>query len=247
MIQRTILLCACALVLRAGENDIQLKAIAGADQSQASASAQTWKLYLNLAANIDMGHNTRLFLDGYLTSVPQQTDFALSQLPQQGPSRLRQVKINEMFQSVSLLTGIETHPLLSGPSFQLKPVIAAGFTAPAVQQNNRFFGQWYGGFRLKDVRTPQADRAIASPAYFDITFGQNALLSCLCGVTWRFAAYYPVPGAEWFSIFGESYMQLRQGTSRDFYHIGFGIDVVKAVGAMGIDLQSPFKKKLSTQ
>lgn len=233
----------CALLLHAAESDIQLKAIAGAEQSQASASERTWKLYLNLAANVDVGHNTRFFVDGHITSVPQQTDFALSTLPKEAPGRLRQVKINEMFQSVSMLTGAETHPVLSGPSFQLKPLLAAGFTAPAVQNQDRFYGQWYGGFRLKDARTPQAERSIAYPAYFDITFGQNALLSCLCGVTWRFSAYYPVPGAEWFSIFGESYMHLGRTSTRDFYHIGFGLDVVKAVGALGIDLQSPFKRK----
>jgi hypothetical protein len=230
-------------MLHAAENDIQLKAIAGAEQSQASASQRVWKLYLNLAANVDMGHNTRFFVDGHITSVPQQTNFALSTLPAEAPGRLRQVKINEMFQSVSLLTGVETHALLSSPSFQLKPLIAAGFTAPAEPQQDRFYGQWYGGFRLKDTRTPQAERSIAYPAHFDITFGQNALLSCLCGVTWRFSAFYPVPGAEWLSIFGESYMQLRRGSNRDFYHIGFGLDVVKAVGALGIDVQSPFKKK----
>lgn len=237
------LFSACALLLHAEENDIQLKAIVGAEQSQASASPRAWKLYLNVAANVDMGHETRFFLDGHLTSVPQQTDFALSSLPQEAPTRLRQVKINEMFQSVSMLTGVETRPVLTGPSFHLKPIIAAGFTTPAVQSQDHFYGQWYGGFRLKDARTQPMDRSIAYPAYFDITFGQNALLSCLCGVTWRFSAYYPVPGAEWFSIFGESYLQMRKGSSRDFYHIGFGIDVVKAFDAMNVQLQNPFANK----
>jgi hypothetical protein len=307
-LKRIVFFCTCALFVHgADEAEVQLKAMIGAETSQASSSSRVIKLYMNLGANMDVGHGLRFFADAHVTSVPQQTDFPVSQIKTEGPKLLKSLKVNEMFQSAQFLTGFEyfNRHITSGEKrFQIKPVVMAGFTTAlsplesvsavykvtpdaktrypeigskdyfvlTTQDRDRFYFQYYGGIRIKDTKPGTDNLAMYYPAYFDITLGQNALVAgrrmgdgggpCLCGIVWRFGAYYPIPSMEYISVFFESFLQARSGTTntpifldqaanvtasdpnvavvartstRDYYHFGFAIDANKL-------LQILFKK-----
>jgi hypothetical protein len=128
-------LALAALFLRAGsaqeEPAVEYKAYLGLQQSQASASDRTWKLFGNLGTNVQVTRWSRFLVDLDLTSVPQQVGFNVSQVTTQGPALVKNLPVNEAVQSVNLLVGGEFGNI-RGPAsvLAIKGLLLGGFSTP---------------------------------------------------------------------------------------------------------------------
>ena len=114
------------------EDKTEYMAYLGLQQSQASSSDRTWKLFGELGFSFKLYNYWRFFIDLQPTSVPQQVGFNVSQAITQGTALVKKLNINEAVQSVNLLTGFEGFDILrdSSPVLTIKPVVLGGFSTP---------------------------------------------------------------------------------------------------------------------
>lgn len=117
------------------ESTLQFKAIFGGQQSQASASERVFKLYGDFGVNARIADKewARYFFDFHFTTVPQQVNFPVVDVINQTQTLTKNLKLNEMVQSIDVLTGPEfgfgkiSHP---EEGLAVKGVLAAGFSTP---------------------------------------------------------------------------------------------------------------------
>jgi hypothetical protein len=276
------------------EPDFEYKAFYGIQQSQASSSSRTWKMFADLDLSSRIWNFGRFFVDLGLSSVPQQVGFKVSQVTTQGPALLKNLNVNQAVQSIDLLVGGEFLNLTPGSPVVTKILVLGGFATPlsplesvavynstpaaftalkipgdpqalatsfpyvalTTPDRSRFYGQYYGGLRVKAPTIIGMDSTY--PLYFDAALGQNAAVTGGELRSWvlRLAGYIPIPKTP-FAIIGSFDTALKKNinstplflslpttpvtlpnpqayifplaANRDIYRLGVAIDLLTVV------------------
>lgn len=117
------------------DSDVHVKAVAGVQQSQESSSQRVGKFYVDLGLDIPFVFHKgiRYFLEGHLSSVPQQFAFTLAAADSSTGfgQQAENLKVDNLVQSVDFLTGFYW-PFWQTASGRISagPMIEAGITTP---------------------------------------------------------------------------------------------------------------------
>jgi hypothetical protein len=124
-------LLACVAPVQVPEPDVEYKSYFGVQQSQASASDRTWKIFGDLGISTQITGWSRFLVDLDLTSVPQQVSFNVSQATSQAPALVKNLNINQAVQSINLLVGTELYHFSPQTSkLAIKGLFMGGFSTP---------------------------------------------------------------------------------------------------------------------
>ncbi|HLH18913.1 MAG TPA: hypothetical protein VKX45_16965 [Bryobacteraceae bacterium] len=112
----------------------EYKSFLGIQQSQPASSDRTWKMASNLGVSLRVRDSVRFVLDLDATSVPQQVDFKVSQVPAQASSLVKNMNVNQAVQSLNLLAGLEFPSIVPRAVLAVKPILLGGFSTPLSPQ-----------------------------------------------------------------------------------------------------------------